>query len=104
MVPYALQTQAAVHPLGDVTQLRLAAAGHFGRRPAVVADFCQGLKDLGPVLVALTNWYVEPAPLVHLRLGLGHAVRLEVELQHPLAEAADPLGRRDAVLDHVAAI
>src|SRR5262245_31755429 len=90
----SLQFEDPVHPLGDVPQVLLVALVHLGRGPAVVADLAKGLDDLRPVLIAVAD----PHPLFCV------AVPLEVELEHPLAELADPLRRRHAILDHVRAV
>ena len=49
------QPQHAVHALGDVAQFFFAAAGDFGRGPAVVADLVERLEHLGPVLVPFAD-------------------------------------------------
>ena len=73
-----------VHPPHDVLHRRQVAEADLGGDPALVADVEQGLADGGPVDLALAERVVEP-------LGLG--VFLDVDLEDPLAQLADPLLR-----------
>ena len=68
------------------------AEADFGGDPALVADVDQGLADGRPVDLSLAELVVEP-------LGLG--VFLDVDLEDPLAQLANPL-LGIAVLDDVA--
>src|SRR4051812_42850340 len=82
----SLQPQDPVHPPRHLPEPLLVPAPDLRGGPAVVAHLRAGLQHLRPVLVPLADAHVEPLALVPGRLGLGDAVALEVELEHPLAQ------------------
>ena len=76
------QLQQLVHPPDDVLHGGQIAVADLGGDPALVADVDQRLAHGRPVDLALAELVVEP-----LRLG----VFLDVDLEDPLAQLADPL-------------
>src|SRR5262245_28722091 len=64
------------------------------------ADLTEGLDHIWPILVALAD----SDPRILAFLEPRQAETLEIELNHPFAELANPVAGLDAILHHVAAI
>src|SRR5229473_3503744 len=94
------QLQHPIHPLPHVLEEVAPSRADLGSRPAVVADFTQGLDHIRPILVALAD--IDPRILAFLEFR--NAKALEVELDHAFAELANPITRLHSVFHHVAAI
>src|SRR5262245_14272220 len=65
-LPRGLESQHLVHSLADVEENVFAAAANLRGRPAVVADFAEGLQHLRPVLVPFAD--LAPGVLVAVSL------------------------------------
>ncbi len=59
---WALQIQRLVHFLGNFSQARPVAALHFGRCPALKADFRQFRADVGPIDAAFADRHAKSVP------------------------------------------
>src|SRR5690349_4677233 len=85
--PLSLARENLVHQLGDLFQPLAAAAGNFGRGPAVIADLAKGRHHGVPVVVAFQQLHAKTFAEPFLAHFL-QAELLDVDLQNALTQHA----------------